>query len=310
MVKLAAFPKCYMDELCVTRSMSVFDWIDQAATLPVDGVEMYDLFLAESTPAYLQRVRDKLAEKGLAMPMMCYSPDFTMPDPGARRLEVEKQKRVMEITAALGGNFCRVLSGQRRPKVSREQGIAWVVEAIETLIPHAEQLGITLTLENHYKDNYWQHPEFAQFSDVFCEILDRVPSPHLAVNYDPSNAILAGEDPIEVLHKVKRRVATMHASDRTLKPGHSLEELRAQEDSVGYASILQHGEIGNGLNDFDTIFSILREEGFDGWISIEDGVNGLEELRRSAGFLRGKMARYWPESVSSANRTHVPGDAT
>jgi sugar phosphate isomerase/epimerase len=60
---------------------------------------------------------------------------------------------------------------------------------------------------------------------------------------------------------------------------------------------LQHGEVGKGLNDFDAIFSTLREAGFDGWISIEDGVNGLDELRRSAEFLREKMGRYWPEAT-------------
>lgn len=297
MVRLAAFPKCYMDELCVTRGMTVFEWIALASTLPVEGVEMYDRFLVETTPGYLRRVRDALDENGLAMPMMCYSPDFTLPDAGARRGEIDRQKRVMEVTATLGGRYCRVLSGQRRPGVSREQGIAWVVEAIEALIPHALDLGLTLTLENHYKDNYWQHPEFAQFSNVFLEILARVPSPTLAVNYDPSNALLAGEDPIELLHKVKRRVATMHASDRTLKAGYTLDDLRAQEDSTGYASILQHGEVGKGLNDFDTIFSILRDAGFDGWVSIEDGVNGLDELRRSAEFLREKLGRYWPVAV-------------
>jgi sugar phosphate isomerase/epimerase len=64
--------------------------------------------------------------------------------------------------------------------------------------------------------------------------------------------------------------------------------------------VLQHGEIGKGLNDFDRIFSILRGVGFDGWVSIEDGVNGLDELRRSAEFLRRKMAEYWPESVAAA----------
>src|SRR5437868_6326071 len=78
-VKLAAFPKCYMDELSVTRSMTVFDWIELATQLPVDGVEMYDLFLSETTPAYLERVRARLDERGLTMPMMCYSPDFTLP---------------------------------------------------------------------------------------------------------------------------------------------------------------------------------------------------------------------------------------
>ena len=298
MPQLAAFPKCYMDELCVTRSMTIFDWIDLAAQLPVDGVEMYDLFLSEATPSYLEKVRASLDERGLMMPMMCYSPDFTLPDAAARRHEVEKEKRVMRVTAALGGRFCRVLSGQRRPEVSIEQGLDWVVECIEALLPCAEELGLTLTLENHYKDNFWTYPEFAQSSDLFCEILDRVPSPLLAVNYDPSNAILAGEDPIELLQKVKSRVVTMHASDRTLKPGYTLSDLRSQENATGYASVLQHGEIGKGLNDFDAIFSILRDAGFDGWVSIEDGVNGIDELRRSAEFLRVKVKEFWP--VASA----------
>jgi sugar phosphate isomerase/epimerase len=283
-----------MDELCVTRAMTVFEWIDLAATLPVDGLEMYDAFFPDLDPDYLAQVKTRLELHKLQMPMMCYSPDFTIPDAEARRAEVAKQRRVMEATVALGGAFCRVLSGQRRPEVSREQGIDWVVECIEALLPQAEELGLTLTMENHYKDNYWTYPEFAQASDIFCAILDRVPSPRLGVNYDPSNAIIAGEDPLAVLDKVKDRVVTMHASDRSLKPGYTLDDLRAQENAVGYASVLQHGEIGQGLNDFDAIFRTLRAAGFQGWVSIEDGVNGMDELRRSAQFLRAKIAEYWP----------------
>ena len=82
----------------------------------------------------------------------------------------------------------------------------------------------------------------------------------------------------------------MHASDRFLKPGHTLEELRSVEDSLGYADILSHGIVGQGLNDYPRIFAILREVGYTGWISIEDGVNGLEEIRASAVFLRGMMS--------------------
>ena len=151
-----------MDELCVTRTMTIFEWIDLASQLSVDGVEMYDLFLTQTTPDYLGAVREKLAEKGLAMPMMCYSPDFTIPDVAERRREVEKQQAVMKVTASLGGKFCRVLSGQRRPGVTHEQGVGWVVECINSLLPLAEELDLTLTLENHYKDNYWQYAEFAQ----------------------------------------------------------------------------------------------------------------------------------------------------
>ena len=129
--------------------------------------------------------------------------------------------------------------------------------------------------------------------DVFCDLVDRVDSPHFGVNYDPSNTILAGEDPLELLRRVRHRVVSMHASDRYVAEG-TIEDLRAEEDSVGYARRLRHGEIGKGLNDYDAIFGSLAEVGFDGWISIEDGVEGLDQLKRSADFLRGKMREHFP----------------
>ena len=137
MPQLAAFPKCYMDELCVTHSMTVFQWIDLAASLPVDGVELYDGFFREFRPPYLQAIRAALEEQNLQMPMMCYSPDFTIPDPAARQIQVDKEKRIMEVTAILGGKFCRVLSGQRYPGLDRREGLDRVVACIEQVLPVA-----------------------------------------------------------------------------------------------------------------------------------------------------------------------------
>ena len=47
------------------------------------------------------------------------------------------------------------------------------------------------------------------------------------------------------------------------------------------------------MNDYDAIFRILAGVGFSGWISVEDGMNGLDELRRSVEFLKGKRAAYY-----------------
>ena len=288
-MKLAAFPKCFMDQIVVERSMSLFDWIAMAADLPVEGLEFHHGFLETLDTSYLERVRAALERRGLEMPMLCCSPDFTKPGAEERRQEVEREKRMIDATAFLGGSYCRVLSGQRRPEVSREQGVRWVVECIRELLDHAAEKSVVLAMENHYKDNYWGHPEFAQKRDVYLEILDQIDSPWFGAQYDPSNALLAGEDPIELLEMVKRRVVTVHASDRYLKPGHTLEELQSVEDSVGYAAILSHGVVGKGLNDYPRIFGILRQAGYQGWVSIEDGVNGLEEIRASAEFLKPLM---------------------
>lgn len=289
--KLAAFPKCYMDELCVHRTMTVEQWIDLAATLGVDGLEFYSGFLS-TDPAFLAQTKAQLARHGLRMPMLCCSPDFTEPDPALLAREIAREKEMIQTTAYFGGRFCRVLSGQRRPGLSRADGVAQVVRVIKGLLPFAESHGVVLTLENHYKDNYWKYPEFAQKQEVFVEIVNQIESPWFGVNYDPSNTILAGEDPIELLELVKHRVVSMHASDRFLKSG-TMEDLRREEDSVGYAQRLSHGVIGRGLNDYDRIFSILNSVGFNSWISIEDGMNGLPDLRESVRFLRAKIDQHF-----------------
>jgi len=196
---------------------------------------------------------------------------------------------MIDITAQLGGRFCRVLSGQRREGLSRNDGVRWTVDAINTLLDHAASSGVILNMENHYKDGFWRYPEFAQDLDTFLEIVNQIDSPWFGVNYDPSNAIIAGEDPLEVLAAVKLRVVSMHASDRYLERG-TLEDLKRQDGTTGYAKGLKHGVIGRGLNDYSKIFSELKAVGFDGWISIEDGLNGLEELRESVSFLRRKIA--------------------
>ena len=292
MPKLSVFPKCYMDDLCVTRTMTLFDWIELAATLGVDGVEMYPGFFESFEPEYLERVKMYLAEHRLEAPMMCASPDFTTRNVQARQSEIEREKQMVDVTAELGGRFCRVLSGQRRPDVSRAEGIRWTVESINSLLDHAASRKVVLNMENHYKDGYWRYPEFAQDLDIFVEIINQIDSPWFGVNYDPSNASINGEDPLEVLAAVKQRVVSMHASDRYLASG-TLEDVAQQDGSLGYAKNLKHGVIGKGLNNYDAIFSTLKAAGFDGWISIEDGENGMDELRESVSFLRAKIADHF-----------------
>jgi sugar phosphate isomerase/epimerase len=289
--KIAAFPKCFMDELCVHHTMTLFEWIEMASTLGVEGLEFYTGFLNDDE-GFLHEVKDCLEKHELRMPMLCCSPDFTQPDPELLRAEIEREKRMIELTAFFRGRFCRVLSGQRRPGLSREAGVTQVVRVLKSLLPFAEKHEVVLTMENHYKDNYWQYPEFAQKMDTFIEIVEQIDSPWFGANYDPSNTILAGEHPIELLKKIKHHVVSMHASDRYLTSG-TIEDLRKEEDSVGYASRLAHGVIGKGINDYDAIFSTLSEVGFNSWISIEDGMNGMDELRESVRFLQTKIDRYF-----------------
>ena len=293
MPKLAVFPKAYMDDLCVDGTMLVKDWLDIAGELDVDGVEWYSGFIENKDSRNWRVFRSMAEDRGLEIPMVCCSPDFTHPDPGFRAQQVLYEKNFINMSSKLGAKYCRVLSGQRRPEVSLEEGLNYASESIIECVQYAQERGIKLVLENHYKDDFWEYPEFAQFIDVFCELVDRINMSGFGVNYDPSNAYLAGDDPIELLKRISHRVITMHASDRYLIEG-TIDELRNQElGSMGYAKMLKHGQIGEGLNDYDAIFSELRRVSFDGWISIEDGVDGVEQLKNSVEFLKDKISEYF-----------------
>ncbi len=294
MTQLAVFPKCYLDDIIVHKTMTIFEWIEKASQLGVDGLEMYNLFFAGLGEADIDKVLEMTGKLGLAIPMMCFSPDYTQPELRKRLEELEKQKKAIDLIVKLGGKFCRTLSGQNRPGLERKQAVGWCVEMIREAVAYAQDKGIVINIENHYKDGYWEYPEFALRSEVFLEIVEQIDSPFFGINFDPSNTIVAGEDPIALLQKIKTRVVSMHASDRYLKGG-SLADLRKFDlDPVyGYARAIQHGVIGHGLNDYDALWTILKEVGFNGWVSIEDGMNGMEELRQSADFLRSKIQYYF-----------------
>ncbi len=298
-MKIAAFPKCYLDDISQHRTMTVFDWIEMARQFRgAEGLEMYEGFFTSLEDAYIDKVGEAIQQAGYEMPMLCCSPDFTNPDPAGRQQALEHEVAMIRVTRRLGGPkaACRVLTGQRYPEVSREQGLAWVKEAIDQLLPVAREYDVVLALENHYKDGYWKYVEFAQKQDVFLQVLAAIPErEYFGVQYDPSNAIVAGDDAIELLRAVAGRVVTMHASDRYLVEGATLDDIRQADGSLGYSPNLRHGVTGKGLNDYDTIFQILAGAGYNGWVSIEDGMNGMGEMQESIDFLNRMRDKYFSQ---------------
>lgn len=291
--RISVFPKCYFDELYDGR-MNYCDWLRQAATLGGEGVEHYDGFFRSFDAKDVDPALQVMKETGQISSLLCFSPNFTHPDRAERERQVERQKSAIDLSVRLGVRFCRTLSGQRYPGMTRREGIERTLEGIRKSLPYAEARGVVLCMENHYKDGTWQYPEFAQPEDIFCEIIDQIDSPSFGVQYDPSNATVGGFDPVRFLERIRTRVVSMHASDRYLVPGTTLEELRQSDGTIGYSDKLKHGETGKGMNDYDAIFRLLSEVGFGGWISVEDGMNGLDELRRSVEFLKRKREEYYP----------------
>lgn len=315
--RLAAFPKGFFHQLIARDAMTIEDFVRRSPSMGLEGVELYPGFLPATDDLAITRLRAVAEGAGTDLPMMCSSPDFVNPSSGAWERTVAKMREVVDIMVELAPQSewrsVRVLSGQAWPGVPEDEGLARAVEGIRAVVDYAAQKGVWVVMENHYKDGLWTYPEFAQSSARFLSIVSQIDSPWFGVNFDPSNALVAGEDPLDLLERVLGRVRTMGASDRSLRPGYGVADLQAHR-GLGYPEALQHGVIGQGMNDYVTILDRLSSVGFRGWISIEDGESGgeqgFEDIAASARYLQQLIGRYWPEAQTQTRdgggRRHHP----
>ena len=182
--KVSAFPKCYIETIS-SGEMDLFEWIEMSKALGAEGLEMYDRFFRSEEASYRKRVRDAIEGTGQACSMLCVSPDFTHPDRAFRAAQVEQHKKAIDLAASLGAACCRVLSGQRRTDVSRSDGVKWVVESIRQLLPYAESRGVILSMENHYKDGFWEFPNSPRRRTCFSRSSSRSTPPGSACSMIP-----------------------------------------------------------------------------------------------------------------------------
>jgi sugar phosphate isomerase/epimerase len=264
----SCLPMIYFKAIVLDQTMSVFDWLEIASGLPLDGTEIHWRMLP-TAPGDLDRLRAALRTRHLRVSQVTCAPDFTHPDTSVRKAEIARTRKDIEAAAALGATCVRITAGQAHPQTAQADGIRWVVDAVRPLLEEAGRQRVLLAFENHYKDYFWEHPDFAQRAETFLEIVHTLGPNGLRVNYDTSNQIMIGEDPLAVLAKVQDLVVHVHCSDR-VGPG-----------------TYQHAPAGEGVVDFPAIFRLLQTNGYDGWLSAEyNGPEGLGGLRRALEYIR------------------------
>jgi sugar phosphate isomerase/epimerase len=271
---LSWIPVRLMDAVLVDRTLSVEGWLRSAPEFGLSAVEIYHRFL-DLGDLNLPALLDEL---GLRVSMITCSPDFTNPDEWIRTQEMAQMQVRLESAVELGAPQLRVTTGMRHPGADDDQAMRWAVESLARLSDHAAARGITLALENHYQDRYWDQPDFAARAEVFVAVVERLRATPVMINFDASNPLMVGDDPAALLGQVADRVVSMHASDRP-------------------RGRYQHSAIGEGEVDYDALLALLAGRRFSGWISVEDGqAEGDDGFRRSLAFLRDRIAAHWDGS--------------
>jgi len=191
---------------------SIESCIEQASEMGFDGVEILNRQMdSEDKPAksYMNQIKRTALLNGIDLMGFSTHQSFMSPDAEKRKLNIEKTKNQIEFAYQMGIPTMRLNTGTwgtskdfddlmakkgveaPLPGYTEEDGFKWVVDAINQLLPKAEECGVTIGLENHW--GLGRTPEGVK------KIVEAVNSPWLRATYDTGNFLEEPYDRLETM---------------------------------------------------------------------------------------------------------------
>lgn len=227
--------------------------IDHASNLGVDGVDVLHVQMDNESPEYIRSLRDRAQDKNIELICLSIHQDFVDPDKEKRENNIDHTKKCIDIAHDLGISYIRLNSGRWNtidsfddlmankgiepvlPGYTEDDGFKWCIDSIQDCLPHAEQAGVVLALENHWG--------LTRTPEGLLRIVNSIDSPWLGVLMDTGNFL---EDPYE-----------------------KLEEIAPQTVFVQAKTYYGGGEWYTLDLDYSRIAEILNKVEYKGYISLE-----------------------------------------
>ena len=130
-------------------TMTLFEFIDLAATFPVEAVELTSYYWAETTAAYAKKLLAHAKTHKLPVSGVPVGNDFCLVDAAKLKQEIERVSMWIELAAAAEAQTVRIFAGKVAKGDTREAATKRVIESIGACCRVAEKAGVVLALENH-----------------------------------------------------------------------------------------------------------------------------------------------------------------
>jgi sugar phosphate isomerase/epimerase len=241
------FGEIYPNQVDPGRRWEFDQAIDEAIRLGADGISLETCFMPRFDQAYLAHIKDKLDEHNLERMLAWGHPDGL--EGGRNREAAQEMEQHLGTAQAVGASVMRIVGSSltfrdepHGPQIER------ISEILTESVKKAEDAGIRLAIENHIDFN----------ADEILEILDRVNSEYLGVNFDSGNTLRVFEDPVEAAGKLAKRTFATHIKDIDPAAG-------SPRDWTFWAS----APAGSGIIDMPGVVSALAAGGYDGMLCVE-----------------------------------------
>lgn len=254
-----------------TGEMSLIDVIDWVAESEGEHLELAVLSNAgdspiptiNSDPAYVQKIKDHAADRGVILSNLAVSASFLSEDPAEIAAEVTRIKAYVDLADTLGITLMRHdvamqnVPGDDTPVF--ESALPRIVAAAKEIAQYAATKGITTSLENH---GY-----FVQSSDRVRRVVHAVDEPNFKTTLDIGNFLCVDEDPTTAVPSNLPYASIVHFKDFYVRPAD-------QDPGEGWfpsrgGKYLRGSIVGNGDIDVRSVAKSIKDNGYDGFASIE-----------------------------------------
>lgn len=174
------------------------------------------------------------------------------PDPKVVERGMAAIKQEFLDCKAYGGTTVLVVPAVVNKKVSYRDAYARSQENIKKLIPHAEQAGVKIAVEEVWNKFLLSPVEFARYIDEF-------ESPAVGAYFDVGNVVEYGY-PEEWIRELGKRILKIHIKEY------------AKPKRFDY-------KLGEGEIDWPAVRQALVDVGYEGWITAEVGFGDLKEMK-------------------------------
>lgn len=257
--------------------------IEKAAEIGANGLQIYmtngDMAPENLNASKVKEILDVIKSNGLVVSAVCGDFGHGFSDPELNKVNVERSKRVMELSQNFETNIVTTHIGVV-PTDKSHPRYAIMQEACRELAEFADSMNSHFAVETG--------PETAI---VLKEFLDSLNSKGVAVNLDPANLVMVtGDDPVKAVYTLKDYIVHTHAKDGVKLLDRRPEliygvEKATEEESWGVA--FEEKPLGTGSVDFPNYLKALEEIGYKGFLTIERevGDNPTKDIVTAVDFL-------------------------
>ena len=262
----------YSFQTLLKRGMTYFEACQHARDMGYDGIEFIDLDLAfapgeDNVESLAKHLRAHCEALDLDIPAYTVAADFLNGRGGAPEDEPARVCRCADIAALLGAKVLRHDAFWRLGELRDwREGVARVVPGIRQVADYAQSLGIRTCTENHGR--------IMQDSDRVEYLIRAVDHPNYGWLVDMGNFLCADEDPVHAMQTGAKMAVHAHAKDFHYKKQGEFLPKQGWFGTRG-GNHLRGAIIGHGVVDVPACLRLLKEAGYDGWLSVE--FEGMED---------------------------------